>query len=615
MVCDNWTLGPSLSETIHSFTLAADTWNATVFGYNGTKKRIVMARLRAWRGEDWCNDDSILREEAVRFYCSIFSTEEPLTGSFPCPNHFTFINESDLDLLDTIPTNFETHDALLEMTPLKGPGHDALHVEFFKKQWHHVGPSICSTIKDVFMGRNLDRDLNRTTLVLITKKDALETFSDFRPISLSNTSQAVIIDRIQSVFGKSSERKISKRKSKVFFSPTTPEATRSFVGVSLGFQVVDNLGNYLGVRTGLLPKRICHQIDVIVRQFIWGATPANQIVPLVDWDSICQQLDWGDLGFHRAHDQNSALLMKAGYALVINRGGRIVGCPQRQIESNFRGRPPNYEMPSVGLDPTITRRCLSNDLSCLNCNLHEETILHALRDCPSAKEVWDRTLPQSPPTDFFSHDLIHWLHSYISNNLIHHSLNIPWCLVCSSMVWHVWKSRNDLVFNDQRPHLESTISCGFIWSQHFHGFGSVGGAFRDSEGNWLYGFHESIGITDVLQAELWGLLVGLDIACSLGFELLHVQTDTATIVKLITNASAHQNPFPIVHAIHQIRQRCRATDITWIPRKCNKLVDVVAKMPHPDSLQTSILVSTPLHLHDLLARDIFSPLYRRLEIL
>ncbi|KAE8660810.1 Detected protein of unknown function [Hibiscus syriacus] len=29
-------------------------------------------------------------------------------------------------------------------------------------------------------------------------------------------------------------------------------------------------------------------------------------------------------------------------------GGKIVGYPQYQIESNFRKRPPNYEMPSVG---------------------------------------------------------------------------------------------------------------------------------------------------------------------------------------------------------------------------------------------------------------------------
>ncbi|KAK8585777.1 hypothetical protein V6N13_050749 [Hibiscus sabdariffa] len=37
---------PSLSETIKAFTVAADTWNTTVFGYIGAKKRSVIACLR-----------------------------------------------------------------------------------------------------------------------------------------------------------------------------------------------------------------------------------------------------------------------------------------------------------------------------------------------------------------------------------------------------------------------------------------------------------------------------------------------------------------------------------------------------------------------------------------
>ncbi|KAK8606541.1 hypothetical protein V6N13_030822 [Hibiscus sabdariffa] len=46
MVVDNWVPSLTLSETIISFTKAADTWNKTIYGYIGTKKRIVMARLR-----------------------------------------------------------------------------------------------------------------------------------------------------------------------------------------------------------------------------------------------------------------------------------------------------------------------------------------------------------------------------------------------------------------------------------------------------------------------------------------------------------------------------------------------------------------------------------------
>ncbi|KAK8554852.1 hypothetical protein V6N13_118533 [Hibiscus sabdariffa] len=45
MVTDNSVPSATLSETIYSFTKPVDTWNDTVYGYIGKRKRIVMARL------------------------------------------------------------------------------------------------------------------------------------------------------------------------------------------------------------------------------------------------------------------------------------------------------------------------------------------------------------------------------------------------------------------------------------------------------------------------------------------------------------------------------------------------------------------------------------------
>ncbi|KAK8657944.1 hypothetical protein V6N13_036161 [Hibiscus sabdariffa] len=46
MVSDNWKPGSTMTETINTFAKAADTWNKTIYGYIGTKKRMIMARLR-----------------------------------------------------------------------------------------------------------------------------------------------------------------------------------------------------------------------------------------------------------------------------------------------------------------------------------------------------------------------------------------------------------------------------------------------------------------------------------------------------------------------------------------------------------------------------------------
>ncbi|KAE8669986.1 Protein RADIALIS-like 6 [Hibiscus syriacus] len=43
------------------------------------------------------------------------------------------------------------------------------------------------------------------------------------------------------------------------------------------------------------------------------------------------------------------------YRTTTGGGSKIVGYPQHHVESSFRKRPPNYEMPFVGLDPTTSR--------------------------------------------------------------------------------------------------------------------------------------------------------------------------------------------------------------------------------------------------------------------
>ncbi|KAK8607368.1 hypothetical protein V6N13_053109 [Hibiscus sabdariffa] len=158
---------PSLSETIKAFTVAADIWNTTVFGYIGAKKRSVIACLRGaqcalacrctsflvglehdlqleleslldqeellWSQKSrsdwvlqgdrntmyfhrkakqrkvrnhitslqlpdgsWCDDESVLRSEAAKFFRDLFldndsncRTSYPFSGCFPlCPSMF-----------------------------------------------------------------------------------------------------------------------------------------------------------------------------------------------------------------------------------------------------------------------------------------------------------------------------------------------------------------------------------------------------------------------------------------------------------------------------------------------------------------------------------------------
>ncbi|GMJ14254.1 hypothetical protein HRI_005094600 [Hibiscus trionum] len=275
MVHDNWQPSESLSETIKSFTHAADTWNHTVFGYIGRKKRTLMALIRGiqkslcqrsskflillesellqelegildqeellWRqklctnwvqngdrntkyfhrkaiirrqkkkinslklsNNEWCSDNDRLRVAANEYFHSLFAAESFSFRPFISTVSYPVIPTASLHGISDAPSHTEIHAALMDMAPLKAPGWDGLHAHFFQKHWDTVGPYICSIIQGVFNGGSLDPEMNRTILVLIPKKEAPETFADFRPISLCTVLykllSKIIVKRLQPIF-------------------------------------------------------------------------------------------------------------------------------------------------------------------------------------------------------------------------------------------------------------------------------------------------------------------------------------------------------------------------------------------------------------------------------
>ncbi|XP_039000029.1 uncharacterized protein LOC120125740 [Hibiscus syriacus] len=186
---------------IANFTIAADSWNKSVFGYIRSKKRMVMACLQGvqkalqtsnslflhnleasllteleslldqeellWRQrsrEDW-----ISLGEFVRHFKSLFSVQDSHRDVFPCRGRFPLNPSATWAALETIPSPDEIRSAINDMAPLKAPGYDGLHAEFFQKHWSTVGNSICACIQSIFSGGSLEYDLNKNVIVLIPK--------------------------------------------------------------------------------------------------------------------------------------------------------------------------------------------------------------------------------------------------------------------------------------------------------------------------------------------------------------------------------------------------------------------------------------------------------------
>ncbi|KAL4360885.1 hypothetical protein GQ457_04G003470 [Hibiscus cannabinus] len=105
------------------------------------------------------------------------------------------------------------------------------------------------------------------------------------------------------------------------------------------------------------------------------------------------------------------------------------------------------------------------------------------------------------------------------------------------------------------------------------GMGIAGGVIRDSAGRWLLGFCKSVGVTNVLQAELWGLYEGLQIASAYNFQYLVIQIDNVQVAQLVEDKEAGRSPLSLVRAIFIFRQRCSMTKIQWIRHEGNMVAD------------------------------------------
>ncbi|CAJ2642097.1 unnamed protein product [Trifolium pratense] len=171
------------------------------------------------------------------------------------------------------------------------------------------------------------------------------------------------------------------------------------------------------------------------------------------------------------------------------------------------------------------------------------------------------------------------LRDWIFNNIYRKEVGTSiyrWQTTIMTTCWYLWKWRNKTIFDAdfrrpnnptvliQRfikdveystmkslhigPKLKDTIYIG--WKRPGEGWvklnsdgacknkGEVagcGGLFRDSDGRWIKGYTKKIEACDALQAEMWGLYLGLDMAWREQFSHLIVENDSKILIDMISD--------------------------------------------------------------------------------
>lgn len=192
---------------------------------------------------------------------------------------------------------------------------------------------------------------------------------------------------------------------------------------------------------------------------------------------------------------------------------------------------------------------------CSMCQNHEETQLHALRDCSWVAAVWKFFINYSYTDIFFNLDSIDWVQWNLKTNAGRASWTSSWSTAFADVVYSIWLLHNEVIHNadttlpndPMKLIISRIIGVNYLslpvdemgsvvsikwdvpelgWIKvNFDGvvklqnmYLGVGGLVRDSTENWVKGFTRCIWQASHLTSELWAIYYGLD---QLGiFELL-----------------------------------------------------------------------------------------------
>ncbi|RYR08369.1 hypothetical protein Ahy_B05g076024 [Arachis hypogaea] len=238
--------------------------------------------------------------------------------------------------------------------------------------------------------------------------------------------------------------------------------------------------------------------------------------------------------------------------------------------------------------------------------------MHVLRDCYFARATWNLLQPGNHVANFFNLNHMDWL----IKNL---SISGDWAVRFGVMLSSLWYARNKQVFEGKSsnptgvaeaiksrtcefsmvmkasitpkkvgtnrelirwfPPNEDAIKMNVDGSFFSHTRNaSCGGLFCNHLGRFVTGFSCNLGGCSIMQAELWGIIKGLQIAVANKFRWVVIESDSEMAIKFVNNGcSAHHPCAPLLEDIAILVRRIPQVSWNHILREANSAANILAK--------------------------------------
>ncbi|XP_075670180.1 uncharacterized protein LOC142639940 [Castanea sativa] len=326
--------------------------------------------------------------------------------------------------------------------------------------------------------------------------------------------------------------KISLEKSHIYFSPNVNDSLKEEVCDKLGIQEMHDIGKYLGF------------------PFRHRGAPRNPYMFIVE--KVTSKLaGWKAkyLSFAKR-----VVLIKSVMSVIPTYVMQGVALPVHVCEKLDKINQDLFMgLHNIPVKSVLADRGINCDKACPMCKLHEETIVHLIRDCEVARDLWCKLGVPLPHINSFNDNFVNWLRIN-SLRTATHNTHIPWCMVFLNAVWCLWKYMNNVVLENSVPNskldkfwlgqarefhfyvskinqVSSKISIPVRWNKPSVGGHKLntngasignpskaggGGVIKGCCGVWVKGYSRAIGYTTSVLAKWWALRDGLILAIQLG---------------------------------------------------------------------------------------------------
>ncbi|KAK4260509.1 hypothetical protein QN277_003609 [Acacia crassicarpa] len=110
---------------------------------------------------------------------------------------------------------------------------------------------------------------------------------------------------------------------------------------------------------------------------------------------------------------------------------------------------------------------------------------------------------------------------------------------------------------------------------------ACGGVMRDSQGRWLLGFHKNLGLHGVVEAEIYAIWLGLNLANQMGIRKIQIYSDSLDAINAIMRDYHADHPFrEIIGKTRDLLYSDWSVELHYTSRRNISCADYLAKQGH-----------------------------------